>query len=136
MACTSCSWSATSRVAPSSRRFPIAGCLSGTRTRHAIETILPRGGRAAVRGRFRRCPARLRLVRACCCDPAVGGGRLRTVPATSRRTERQVSPRSDWIGPYLWLAVHLLYPLTRLLFKVRWYGLDRIPKSGGAIVAV
>jgi 1-acyl-sn-glycerol-3-phosphate acyltransferase len=47
-----------------------------------------------------------------------------------------VSPRSDWVGPYLRLAVNLLYPLTRLLFTVRWYGLDRIPKSGGAIVAV
>lgn len=38
--------------------------------------------------------------------------------------------------PYLWLAVRILYPLTRLLFKVRWHSLDRIPRSGGAIVAV
>jgi 1-acyl-sn-glycerol-3-phosphate acyltransferase len=34
------------------------------------------------------------------------------------------------------LAWFVLYPLTVLLFKVRWRGLDRIPKSGGAIVAV
>ncbi|MFL6163034.1 MAG: lysophospholipid acyltransferase family protein [Jatrophihabitantaceae bacterium] len=44
--------------------------------------------------------------------------------------------RSDPVGPYLTLAVRVFYPLTRLLFKVRWHGLDRIPKSGGAIVAV
>jgi len=54
----------------------------------------------------------------------------------TRRTERQVSPRSDRVEPYLRLAVSVLYPLTRLLFKVRWRGLDRIPKTGGAIVAV
>ena len=47
-----------------------------------------------------------------------------------------MSPRSDWVGPYMRFAINVLYPLTRLLFTVRWYGLDRIPKSGGAIVAV
>jgi len=40
------------------------------------------------------------------------------------------------VGPYLRFAIVVLYPLTTLLFKVRWRGLDRIPASGGAIVAV
>ena len=44
--------------------------------------------------------------------------------------------RGDRVGPYLRLAVAVLYPLTMLLFRVRWRGLDRIPKSGGAIIAV
>ena len=47
-----------------------------------------------------------------------------------------MTARSDTIGPYMRLLWFLLYPLTMLLFKVRWRGLDRIPKSGGAIVAV
>jgi 1-acyl-sn-glycerol-3-phosphate acyltransferase len=47
-----------------------------------------------------------------------------------------MTARSDWVGPYMRLAWFVLYPLTVLLFKVRWRGLDRIPKSGGAIVAV
>ena len=47
-----------------------------------------------------------------------------------------MTARSDWVGPYMRLALFVLYPLTMLLFKVRWRGLDRIPKSGGAIVAV
>ncbi len=47
-----------------------------------------------------------------------------------------MTARSDWVGPYMRLALFVMYPLTMLLFKVRWRGLDRIPKSGGAIVAV
>jgi len=47
-----------------------------------------------------------------------------------------VAARSDWVGPYLRIAVILLYPLTKLLFRVRWLHQDRIPRSGGAIVAV
>jgi len=47
-----------------------------------------------------------------------------------------VTARSDRVGPYMRLAWLVMYPLTMLLFKVRWRGLDRIPKSGGAIVAV
>jgi 1-acyl-sn-glycerol-3-phosphate acyltransferase len=34
------------------------------------------------------------------------------------------------------LAVALFYPVTMLLFRVRWRGLEHIPKSGGAIIAV
>ena len=47
-----------------------------------------------------------------------------------------MTARSDRVGPYMRLAWLVMYPLTMLLFKVRWRGLDRIPKSGGAIVAV
>ena len=34
------------------------------------------------------------------------------------------------------LAVIIVYPLTSLLFRRRWVGLDRIPATGPAIVAV
>ena len=47
-----------------------------------------------------------------------------------------MTAHSDRVGPYMRFAVLVLYPLTKLLFKARWRGLDRIPKSGGAIVAV
>ncbi len=40
------------------------------------------------------------------------------------------------MGPYLRFAVVLVYPLTSLLFRRRWIGLDRLPASGPAIVAV
>ena len=39
-------------------------------------------------------------------------------------------------GPYMRFAILVVYPLTTLLFRKRWSGLDRIPKSGPAIVAV
>lgn len=60
----------------------------------------------------------------------------RTVPATRTERKRRLRPRPDRVEPYLRLAIVVLYPLTMLLFKVRWRGLDRIPSSGGAIVAV
>ncbi len=44
--------------------------------------------------------------------------------------------RGERVGPYMRLAVVVLYPLTVLLFKVQWRGLEHIPRSGGAIVAV
>lgn len=42
----------------------------------------------------------------------------------------------DRIGPYMRFAIVLFYPLTVLLFRVRWRGQERIPRQGGAIVAV
>jgi 1-acyl-sn-glycerol-3-phosphate acyltransferase len=39
-------------------------------------------------------------------------------------------------GPYIRLAVILIYPSITLLFRRRWVGLDRIPVTGPAIVAV
>lgn len=47
-----------------------------------------------------------------------------------------VARHSERVGPYLRLAVIVLYPLISLLFKRRWLGLDRIPRHGPAIVAV
>ncbi len=44
--------------------------------------------------------------------------------------------RSDQVGPYMRFAIIVLYPLTVLLLRKRWRGLDRIPASGGAIIAV
>lgn len=44
--------------------------------------------------------------------------------------------RDDQVGPYMRFAIVLFYPLTMLLFKVRWRGQDRIPRHGGAIIAV
>ncbi|HEX2902080.1 MAG TPA: lysophospholipid acyltransferase family protein [Jatrophihabitans sp.] len=44
--------------------------------------------------------------------------------------------RSDGVGPYLRFALVVLYPLTVLLFKVSWRHRERIPASGGAIIAV
>lgn len=42
----------------------------------------------------------------------------------------------EHVGPYLRLAVILIYPLTTLLFRRRWFGIDRIPATGPAIIAV
>jgi 1-acyl-sn-glycerol-3-phosphate acyltransferase len=47
-----------------------------------------------------------------------------------------VARHSERVGPYLRLAVILIYPLTTLFFRRRWYRSERIPKSGPAIVAV
>jgi 1-acyl-sn-glycerol-3-phosphate acyltransferase len=47
-----------------------------------------------------------------------------------------VAARDDAVGPYMRFAVIVLYPLTMLFFRTRWYGLHRIPRSGPAIVAV
>ncbi|HEX8094216.1 lysophospholipid acyltransferase family protein [Jatrophihabitans sp.] len=43
---------------------------------------------------------------------------------------------AEKVGPYMRLAVVLVYPLITLLFRRRWVGLDRIPATGPAIVAV
>jgi len=40
------------------------------------------------------------------------------------------------VGPYMRFAVMLVYPLVSLLFRRRWIGLNRIPATGPAIVAV
>ena len=47
-----------------------------------------------------------------------------------------VSRRADGVGPYMRFAFIVLYPLTQLLFKVSWRHRERIPKTGGAIIAV
>lgn len=49
---------------------------------------------------------------------------------------RGAGRRADGIGPYMRFAVVVLYPLTVLLFKVDWRHRNRIPKTGGAIIAV
>ncbi|MGI8665761.1 MAG: lysophospholipid acyltransferase family protein [Jatrophihabitans sp.] len=43
---------------------------------------------------------------------------------------------SEKVGPYMRLAVILIYPLTSLLFKRRWLNSERIPADGPAIIAV
>jgi 1-acyl-sn-glycerol-3-phosphate acyltransferase len=43
---------------------------------------------------------------------------------------------TESVGPYLRFAVVLIYPAVSLLFRRRWIGLDRIPATGPAIVAV
>lgn len=43
---------------------------------------------------------------------------------------------SERVGPYMRLAVILIYPLTSLLFRRHWHHSERIPASGPAIVAV
>lgn len=40
------------------------------------------------------------------------------------------------VGPYMGFAVAVVYPLTSLLFRRRWHGLDNVPDHGPAIVAV
>jgi len=47
-----------------------------------------------------------------------------------------VRGHAEKVGPYLRFAVLVVYPLTTLLFRRRWAGLDRIPATGPAIVAV
>jgi 1-acyl-sn-glycerol-3-phosphate acyltransferase len=39
-------------------------------------------------------------------------------------------------GFWIRLCVMVLYPLDGLLFKIRWYHLDRMPEHGGVLVAV
>jgi 1-acyl-sn-glycerol-3-phosphate acyltransferase len=43
---------------------------------------------------------------------------------------------SERPGPYLRLAVIIVYPLVTVLFRRRWIGLHNIPSDGPAIVAV
>src|SRR5205085_2928309 len=43
---------------------------------------------------------------------------------------------AERVGPYMRFAVVLVYPLVGLLFRRRWIGLERIPATGPAIVAV
>jgi len=47
-----------------------------------------------------------------------------------------VAARSDPVTPWMRIAITLLYPVTMLLFRVRWLHAERIPRSGGAIIAV
>jgi 1-acyl-sn-glycerol-3-phosphate acyltransferase len=39
-------------------------------------------------------------------------------------------------GFWIRLCVAILYPLDTLLFKIRWHHLDRIPETGGVLLAV
>jgi 1-acyl-sn-glycerol-3-phosphate acyltransferase len=39
-------------------------------------------------------------------------------------------------GFWIRLCVVVLYPLDSLLFKIRWHHLDRIPETGGVLLAV
>jgi 1-acyl-sn-glycerol-3-phosphate acyltransferase len=39
-------------------------------------------------------------------------------------------------GFWIRLCVLILYPLNSLLFRIRWHHLDRIPASGGVLLAV
>ena len=47
-----------------------------------------------------------------------------------------VRRHAETVGPYMRFAVLLVYPMVSLLFRRRWAGLDRIPATGPAIVAV
>lgn len=47
-----------------------------------------------------------------------------------------MSRHTEKAGPYMRLAVILVYPLITLLFKRRWRFIERIPARGPAIVAV
>jgi len=63
-------------------------------------------------------------------------------PARQRRTP--ISAEGDpvirrfpeKVGPYMGFAVAVVFPLTSLLFRRRWHGLEHIPDHGPAIVAV
>ncbi len=44
--------------------------------------------------------------------------------------------RADTPGPYLRFCVMLLYPIVSAIWRRDWRGLDRIPRSGPAIVAI
>jgi 1-acyl-sn-glycerol-3-phosphate acyltransferase len=47
-----------------------------------------------------------------------------------------VTRHSEQIGPYMRLAVILVFPFTTLLFRRRWQRIELIPATGPAIVAV
>ena len=44
--------------------------------------------------------------------------------------------RKPKAGFWIRLAVVILYPLDGLLFRIRWRDLDRIPATGGVIIAI
>ncbi len=48
----------------------------------------------------------------------------------------QVARHSEQVGPYMRFAVIVVYPLTSLLFRLRWRHIERIPADGPAIIAV
>ncbi len=64
----------------------------------------------------------------------VGGGLFEGLGG--RSVTRRDGRRLDGVGPYMRFAFIVLYPLTVLLFKVDWRHRERIPKTGGAIIAV
>jgi 1-acyl-sn-glycerol-3-phosphate acyltransferase len=47
-----------------------------------------------------------------------------------------VSHRDDRPGPYLRFCIVVLYPLMRISLRHRWHSLNRIPRSGPAILVV
>lgn len=49
---------------------------------------------------------------------------------------KQVARHSEQVGPYMRFAVIVIYPLTSLLFRLRWRHIERIPATGPAIIAV
>ena len=57
-------------------------------------------------------------------------------PQSGAAEGSQVPRHSERVGPYLRLAVILIYPLTTLLFRRRWHRSELIPATGPAIVAV
>src|SRR5712691_4066845 len=67
----------------------------------------------------------------------LGGGRFEAVGRRGRQREDGVGARRRRhrdVGFWLWFAVIVLYPVTMLLFKVRWRGQRHLPASGGVLV--
>jgi len=63
--------------------------------------------------------------------------RWQTRTHTAGESERkQVVHHGEQVGPYMRLAVIVLYPLISLLFRIRWLHTERIPATGPAIIAV
>lgn len=49
---------------------------------------------------------------------------------------RASRPRRTGVGAWIRLCVAIIYPLDSLLFRLRWHHLDRIPATGGVLIAI